>query len=91
MPKFNFELLRTFILNFCCIHSKRRKKYTCTRYLKRQLIYPNKVNSLLIRYFIHFQCHVTIFSYNILEAEDLKIYHLTAAPCYLNTWKRLLK
>ena len=42
MPKFNFELLRTFILNFCCIHSKRRKKYVCTRYLKRQLIYPNK-------------------------------------------------
>ena len=52
MPKFNFELLRTFILNFCCIHSKRRKKYICTRYLKRQLIFANKVNLLLIRYFI---------------------------------------
>ena len=52
MPKFNFELLRTFILNFCCIHFKRRKKYICTRYLKRQLIFANKVNLLLIRYFI---------------------------------------
>ena len=59
--KFNFELLRTCILNFWCIHSKRRKKYICTRYLKRQFIYPNKVDSLLIHYFIHFQCHVTIF------------------------------
>ena len=59
--KFNFELLRTCILNFWCIHAKRRKKYICTRYLKRQFIYPNKVDSLLIHYFIHFQCHVTIF------------------------------
>ena len=50
MPKFNFELLRTFILNFWYIHSKRRKKYICTRYLKRQFIYPNKkiaTNSLI--------------------------------------------
>ena len=51
MPKFNFELLRTFILNFWYIHSKRRKKYICTRYLKRQFIYPNKkiaTNSLIL-------------------------------------------
>ena len=49
MPKFKFELLRAFILNFWCIHSKRRNKYICTRYLKRQFIYPNKANSQLIR------------------------------------------
>ena len=51
MPKFNFEFLRTFIQNSWCIHSKRRKKYICTRYLKRQFIYPNKniaTNSLIL-------------------------------------------
>ena len=54
MPKFNFELLRTFIKNFWCIHSKRRKKYLCTRYLKRQFIYPNKVKSLQFCYLYSF-------------------------------------
>ena len=51
MPKFNFELLRNFILNFWCIHSKRRKKYICTRYLKPLFINPNKkipTNSLIL-------------------------------------------
>ena len=54
MPKFNFELPRTFILNFWCIHFKRGKKYICTRYLKRQSIYRNKnlaTNSLILLIF----------------------------------------
>ena len=54
MPKFNLELLRTFIKNFWCIHSKRRKKYLRTRYLKRQFIYPNKVKSLQFCYLCSF-------------------------------------
>ena len=42
MLKFNFELLRSFVLNFWSIYSKRRKKYICTRYLKPLFINPNK-------------------------------------------------
>ena len=64
MPKFNFELLRNFILNFWCIHSKRRKKYICTRYLKPLFINPNKKNSCQLANFIPFQCKVTIFLTN---------------------------
>ena len=90
MAKFNFDLLRTFILNFWYIHSKRRKKYICTRYPKRQFIYPNKkiaTNSLILFIF-----SVTWpYLFNIYAPEDLKIYHLTAASYYLNARKRLPK
>ena len=50
----SFWITKNFYFKLWCIHFKRWKKYIWTRYLKRQCIYPNKVDSLLIRYFYSF-------------------------------------
>ena len=66
MPKYNRELLKTLILNFLYIHSKRRKLGMFILFQKCQLVYPNKVNSPPIRQFSPFSIfglvtsHVTI-------------------------------
>ena len=66
MPKYNRELLKTLILNFLYIHSKRRKLGMFILFQKCQLVYPNKVNSPPIRQFPPFSIfglvtsHVTI-------------------------------
>ena len=66
MPKFNFELFKTLILNFAYIHSKRRKLVMFIFFQKYQFVYRNKLNSRPIRQFPsfsifgHVTCHVTI-------------------------------
>ena len=45
------KYLKTLILNFAYIHSKRRKLGMFIFYEKSQFIYPNKVNSPPIRQF----------------------------------------
>ena len=63
MSKFNLELFKTLILNFACIHSKRRKLGMFILFQKCQFIYRNKVISPPIRQFPSFSIfgHVTIF------------------------------
>ena len=64
MPKFNLWLLKTLILNFAYIHSRRKKLGIFILFQKCQLVYPNKVNPPPIRqyeYESHF--HVILRSY----------------------------
>ena len=49
MPKFNFELFETLILNFAYIHSNSRKLGMFILFRKCQFVYSNKVNSPPIR------------------------------------------
>ena len=49
MPKFNFELFKTLILNFAYIHSNSRKLGMFILFRKCQFVYWNKVNSPPIR------------------------------------------
>ena len=66
MPKFNFELFKTLILNFQYIQSKRITLGMFILSQKYQFVYLNKVNSPPIRQFPSFStfgqatCHVII-------------------------------
>ena len=62
MPKINLELLKTLILNFAFIHSKRRKLGKLIHFQKCQFVYSNKVNSPPIGRFRTFSIvgHVTV-------------------------------
>ena len=66
MPKFNFELFKTLILNFLYIQSKRITLDMFIFFQKYQFVYLNKVNSPPIRQFSSFSifghatCHVII-------------------------------
>ena len=66
MPKFNFELFKTLILNFLYIQSKRITLGMFILSQKYQFVYLNKVNSPPIRQFPSFStfghetCHVII-------------------------------
>ena len=78
MPKYNRELLKTLILNFLYIHSKRRKLGMCILFQKCQLVYPNKVNSPPIRQFPtflifgHVTSHVTIIKrWGTTKSQDI--------------------
>ena len=78
MTKFNLELFKTLILKFEYIHSNRRKLGMFILLLKCQFVYPNKVNSALIRQFPSFQFlvtwHVTWPKLNVKAQENLKNY-----------------
>ena len=68
MPKFNLEFFKTLVLNFAYIHYKRRKLGMFILFQKYQCVYPNKVNSPLIR-------HIPSFPWlNVKAQENLKIY-----------------
>ena len=62
MPQINLELLKSLILNFAYIHSKRRKLGKLIHFQKCRFVYPNKVNSPPIGRFRTFSIvgHVTI-------------------------------
>ena len=53
--QFNPELLKTLVLNFLYIHSKRRKLDMFILFQKCEFFYPNKVNTPPIRQFPSFQ------------------------------------
>ena len=66
MPKFNFDLFKTLILNSLYIQSKRKTLGTFILFQKYQFVYLNKVNSPPICQFPSFStfgqatCHVII-------------------------------
>ena len=62
MPRLNLELLKSLILNFACIHSKRRKLGMFILFQKYRFVYRNEVDSPPIRQFPSFSIfgHVTI-------------------------------